>query len=114
MNIKTIRAVQLNLPRPQPKTPARRPSWNQSAPRALPLNKYPEFSHLPGALPGLGGGAVWVQVMAEDGTWGLGQCSFGRPVAAVVDDIFMPLLVGRDCFATVMVSRRAPRLAPRA
>ncbi|MEZ4731622.1 MAG: enolase C-terminal domain-like protein [Caldilineaceae bacterium] len=100
MKIKTIRAVQINLPRPQPKTPARRPSWNQSAPRALPLNKYPEFSRLPGALPGLGGGAVWVQVIAEDGTWGLGQCSFGRSVAAVVDDVFAPLLVGRDCFAT--------------
>lgn len=100
MKITTVRTVQINFPRPQPKTPPRRPSWNKSAPRALPLNKYPEFSRLPGALPGMGGGAVWVQVIAEDGTWGLGQCSFGRPVATVIDDIFAPLLVGRDCFAT--------------
>lgn len=100
MKIKNVRAVQIDLPRPQPKTAPRRPSWNQSAPRALPLNKYPEFSRLPGSIPGLGGGAVWVQVTAEDGTWGLGQCSFGRSVAAVVDDLFAPLLEGRDCFAT--------------
>lgn len=37
MKIKTIRAVQLNLPRSQPKTPARRPSWNQSAPVCPPF-----------------------------------------------------------------------------
>jgi L-rhamnonate dehydratase len=66
----------------------------------LPINKYPEFSRLPGRMPGMGGGQVWVQVVAEDGTWGLGVCSFGRTVAAVIDDVFAPLLTGRDCLAT--------------
>ena len=42
---------------------------------------------------------VWVQVTAEDGTWGLGECSFGEPVAALVDFHFGPLLEGRDCLA---------------
>ena len=42
---------------------------------------------------------VWVQATAEDGTWGLGQCSFGEPVAALVDYHFAPLLEGRDCMA---------------
>lgn len=100
MKIKQIRAVHVQIPPASPRTPARRPSWNQSAPRALPLNKYPEFSTMPGALPGLGGPTVWVQVVAEDGTWGLGRCSFGRTVAAIVDDLFAPLLTGRECLAT--------------
>ena len=42
---------------------------------------------------------VWVQVTAEDGTWGLGECSFGEPVAALVDFHFGPLMEGRDCLA---------------
>lgn len=100
MKIASIRAVHVNLPAPTPTAPARRPSWNHSAPRALPINYYPDFSDKPGAMPGMGGKTVWVQVVAEDGTWGLGRCSFGRTVAAVVDDIFAPLLVGRDCLAT--------------
>ncbi len=100
MKITSIRAVHVHLPTPTPTTLARRPNWNHSAPRALPINKYSEFSNKPGAMPGLGGATVWVQVVAENGAWGLGRCSFGRTVAAVIDDIFAPLLLGRDCFAT--------------
>ena len=100
MKIKEIRLVQLKVPRIPPTTPARRPSWNKSAARALPLNYYPEFSRLPGGLPGMGGGPVWVQITAEDGTWGLGSCSFGEPVAVVIEQIFKPLLEGRDCLAS--------------
>ena len=42
---------------------------------------------------------VWVQVVAEDGTWGLGQTSFGQVTAPIVDRHFAPLLEGRDCMA---------------
>jgi L-rhamnonate dehydratase len=100
MKITEIRTVKVAIPHTPPKTKPRRASWNRSAPRALPINKYPEFSRLPGRMPGMGGGQVWVQVVAEDGTWGLGVCSFGRTVAAVIDDVFAPLLTGRDCLAT--------------
>lgn len=48
----------------------------------------------------MGGGEVWVQVKAEDGTWGLGSCSFGATSAAVIEDVYAPLLEGRDCLAT--------------
>ena len=51
-------------------------------------------------MPGMGGGEVWVQITAEDGTFGLGSCSFGEPTASVIDYIYAPLLEGRDCFAT--------------
>lgn len=99
MKIKTIRTVTLNMPARPPKTRPRRPSWSHSAPRALPLNKYPEFPRLPGDLPGMGG-RVWVQIIAEDGTWGLAPCGFGAPVASIIDEVFTPLLEGRDCLAT--------------
>lgn len=86
MNIKHIRAVSLRIPRAQPRTKARRPNWNTHARRALPINKYPEFPRLHGQMPGANTSAeVWVQVTAEDGTWGLGQCSFGELVASLVD-----------------------------
>ena len=101
MKIKSVRAVTVNIPRTPPKTPARRPNWNTHARRALPINKYPEFPRMHGAMPGANTSEeIWVQVVAEDGTYGLGQCSFGELTAALVDYHFAPLLVGRDCFAT--------------
>ena len=79
MKIKSVRAVSVNIPRTPPKTPARRPGWNSHARRALPINKYPEFPRMHGMMPGANTQAdLWVQVVAEDGTYGLGQCSFGR------------------------------------
>ncbi len=100
MKIQSVRTVQVNLPRPERRTPPRRPSWNRSAPRSLPINYYPEFSRFPGQMPGLGGGEIWVQVTAEDGTWGLGACSFGAPTASLIDTVYAPLITGRDCMAT--------------
>ncbi|MYE53791.1 MAG: hypothetical protein F4X34_01150 [Chloroflexi bacterium] len=101
MNIKSVRAVTVNIPHTPPKTPARRPNWNTHARRALPINKYPEFPRMHGAMPGANTREeIWVQVVAEDGTYGLGQCSFGELTAALVDYHFAPLLVGRDCLAT--------------
>ena len=99
MKIKEFRAVSLNIPRVPPKTAARRPSWNETAPRQMPINKYEEFSKLPHELPSIGGGEVWVQITAEDGTWGLGSCGFGESTAVVIDYVFAPLLEGRDCLA---------------
>ncbi len=101
MKIKSIRAVQVDLPPRQPQSPVRRASWRHSSPIGLPMSKYPEFPpDVPSKSPGIGGRAVWVQVVAEDGRWGLGRTSFGEPVAALVDGFYAPLLAGRDCFAT--------------
>ena len=99
MKIKEIRVVQVNIPHVPPTTAPRRPSWNNTAPRQLPINKYAEFSNLPSDMPGIGGGEVWVQITAEDGTWGLGSCGFGETTAVVIDYVFAPLLQGRDCLA---------------
>ena len=100
MKIKQVRAVELKIPRRPPKSESRRPNWNTHARRALPINKYPEFSRLHGRMPGANTSEdVWVRVTAEDDTWGLGQCSFGEPTAALIDYHFGPLLEGRDCMA---------------
>ena len=50
----------------------------------MPINMYSEFSGLPGSMPGGGLGAVWVQVTAEDGTWGLVRASSNKPELVVV------------------------------
>jgi L-rhamnonate dehydratase len=99
MKLNELRAVDVRIPRRPPKTKVRRPNWNTHAARALPINKYPEFPRLVGTMPGSAGPDVWVQAIAEDGTFGLGQCSFGEPVAAFVDHVYAPLLKGRDCLA---------------
>ena len=105
MKIRSIRAVQVHLPRRAPTTPARRQSWREVSPIGLPMSKYPEFPPgLPRESPGIGGTPVWVQVVAEDGTWGLGRTSFGEPVAALVDGFYAPLLEGRDVFATELLN----------
>ena len=46
------------------------------------------------------GAPVWVQVVAENGDWGLGFSGFGRLTAGVIETVFAPLLEGRDCMAT--------------
>ena len=100
MKIKEIRAVTLNIPKTPPKSKSRRANWNNSSPRALPINKYPEFSTKHGQMPGANSSEeVWVQVIAEDGTWGLGETSFGEITATIIDYHFAPLLIGRDCMA---------------
>ena len=65
----------------------------------MPVNFYSEFSNKPGGMPGGGLEPVWVQVIAEDGTWGLGQCAFGSPVASFVNEVIAPILIGRNCLA---------------
>ncbi|MDA0596278.1 MAG: hypothetical protein O2921_01480 [Chloroflexi bacterium] len=99
MKIKSVKAVRVKLRQPATNTPARHDSWNKSTERAMPINMYSEFSGLPGGMPGGGLESVWVQVTAEDGTWGLGQAAFGEPVAAFVNNVIAPVLEGRDCLA---------------
>jgi L-rhamnonate dehydratase len=105
VKITEIRAVRVDLPQPQLKTPVRRPSWRASTPIGAPMNKYPDYPPgLPMNTPGVGGAPVWVKVTAEDGTWGLGRTTFGEPVAALIDFHYAPILEGRDCFATELLN----------
>ena len=63
MKIRSIRAVNVALPKREPKTPARRESWRHSSPIGLPMNKYPEFPpDVPSKSPGIHLGAKRCEV----------------------------------------------------
>ena len=113
MKIKSIRAVRIKLPKPANTVKPRRPAWSKSAVRAMPVNLYPEFSRMPGETPGGGLGSVWVQVTAEDGTWGLGQAAFGDPVAAFVNTVIAPILESRNCMAIEYLNDLVLRVSQR-
>jgi L-rhamnonate dehydratase len=98
MKIKEIRCVQINVPERKPRPKPTRPPWSDDAEVANPMSKFPRYKrYRPSWLPAWPG--VWVQVIAEDGTYGLGSTSFGRAVAAVIEDHFAPKLVGEECLA---------------
>ncbi len=114
MRLKTVRAVHVDIPAAQPKTPARRVPWPQTALRSMPINYYSEFSRLPQEMPGaVGLPEVWVQAIAEDGTYGLGRCSFGQPVASYVDHVIAPLIEGRNCMAIELMNDLVMRVGYR-
>lgn len=109
MKITEIRAMRLNAPVREHQTQARRLSWWEEAEVANPMSRYPKVkAHRNLWLPQWE--TVWCKVTAEDGTWGIGSTSHGRPVAAVIDDHLAPQLVGEDCLATEKLSDMMFRL----
>ena len=90
MKISSIRVVDLDLPHGQSISKPRRAAWYHSTLRALPLSKYPEYANPRIQQPGTDETPVWVQVTAEDGTWGLGACGFGSVSAAMIAEVFAP------------------------
>ena len=87
MKIKEIRAVTVELPS-RIKTEGRREPWVRDDEVVNPMSKFPKYKRYRSSWMPKKWGPVWVQVIAEDGTYGLGQTAFGRLVAAVVDDHF--------------------------
>ena len=105
MKLKNLRAVHIDLPEVRPKTPARRRPWPTKSPRSLPINYYSQFSRLPEDMPGNRGlSEVWVEAVAEDGTMGLGRCSFGQTTASYIDGVIAPMLEGQNCMAIELMN----------
>lgn len=98
MKITDIRAVRMNLPPRQQKTPPRRESWAAHDEVANPMSRYPKVKRHRGLWTPRWE-QVWCKVTLEDGTWGLGSTSHGRPVAAIIDDHLAPNLIGEDGLA---------------
>lgn len=106
MRITDVQAMRLSLPpetdaaRARREAQARRPSWNRQQRIDNPSRKY-AFAQREARGPR---GAPWetvaCKVTAEDGTWGVGLTSYGRPVAAIIEDQFAPFLVGQPALAT--------------
>lgn len=98
MRIQSIRAVRVQGPPRSRATVPRRPSWVQEQEVANPMSRYPRYKrHRSLWLPSWE--AVWCQVTAEDGTWGLGLTSHGRPVAALIEEHLGPRLIGEEALA---------------
>ncbi|MBN1247307.1 MAG: L-rhamnonate dehydratase [Anaerolineae bacterium] len=97
MKIAEIRVVRVALPQAASKTEPRRPSWAAEAEVANPMSRYAKVKrHRSMWLPKWEG--AWVQVTAEDGTWGLGTLNYA-PVTAPVVAHLASQLVGEDCMA---------------
>lgn len=99
MKIRSVEMVRLDLPVLDHSAKAWRPSYNKSASRAFPINKYDEFPRQLRQIPGEVASPFWVRVEAEDGTWGLGSSTWGNLVEPLITQHFAPLLEGRDCMA---------------
>jgi len=98
VKIKSIEVMRLEMPEQEYETSPRRPSWSVDSEVANPMSKFGEFKrHRSLWQPRWQG--VWTKVTAEDGTYGLGSCSFGRPVAAIIEDHFAKHLVGQNALA---------------
>ena len=100
MKIKKIQVVTINIPVSKPKTKSMRKGWSEQNPRARPINKYPEFSKINGFTPNnFFHQNQWIQIIAEDGTWGLGKTISNQSILYLINQYFAPLLEGRDCMA---------------
>jgi L-rhamnonate dehydratase len=98
MKITDVSAVRVRFPEVEPARAGRSASWARDAEVANPMSRYAAYKrHRSLWLPKWG--EVWCRVTLEDGTWGLGQTSHGRAVAAVIDDHLGPLLVGQEIMA---------------
>jgi L-rhamnonate dehydratase len=89
-------------------------SWQDTATRVSPISACDGFpAGPPQRTPGFRAIPVWVKVTAEDGSFGLGRCAFGAPVAALIDGHFAPILTGMDGFATTRLNEIMSRSAAR-
>ena len=72
MKIASVRALRLNMPEQVAVTPPRRQPWSVVAEVANPMSRYPKVKrHRSLWLPKWEN--VWCEVVAEDGTRGLGM-----------------------------------------
>ena len=59
--------------------------------QATPLDRFDQPVHR--REPG---GLVWVKVIADDGTWGLGLADTGHVVTILIKECLAPLVVGQE------------------
>ncbi|MHB0856080.1 MAG: enolase C-terminal domain-like protein [Anaerolineae bacterium] len=99
MKIRSIECLQRVVPPTEATIQGvRRPGWAEQAEVANPMSKFPEFkSHRRLWMPDWPN--FWVRATAEDGTYGLAPCSFGRVTAAIITDHYSRIVVGQDAMA---------------
>ena len=104
MRITDVRLVDVTRSRVIDEASRRHESRSRTSAKAFPINKYPEFPRQVAKIPGRSQGRAWVQVTAEDGTWGLGRCDWPHLVAPLIEQVYHPLLLNRDCLAIELLN----------
>ena len=99
MKITRIDTFKLKLPERKLSVEPRRESWQTTAEVANPMSRYSHVKRHRSLWTNTGWAHVFVKVTLEDGTWGLGSSTHGRPVAAIIEDHLAPQLIGQDGFA---------------
>ena len=108
MKIKNVRCVRIDKPDP-PIRQNTKPGWNSHAIRSQPIARYPEYTRVDGKKPGQISKA-WVQITAEDGTYGLGSFAHGAMGASVVDYLIAPLIEGKNALAIELLNDQIWRM----
>ena len=87
-----IQVCELQPPPPSEEgTSARRPSWGQTFVQATPMDRFDQSVHRRDP-----GGLVWVKVIADDGTWGLGLADTGHVATILIKECLAPLVIGQE------------------
>jgi len=108
--IQNIQAVRINLPKRDYSVQPRRDPWSVTDEVANPMSRYPHVKRHRDLWNNAAWERVYCKVTLEDGTWGIGGTSHGRPVAAVIEDHLAPNLIGQDGLAIERLSDMMFRL----
>ncbi len=102
MKIVDVEVCKLEPPPPGEKgAPPRREPWNRTFKQATPMGKFD--SPLTRREPG---GLIWVKVIAEDGTYGLGSTDTGDVAAVLIRECLAPILIGQEVGAIDLCNDR--------
>ncbi len=99
MKVTGVDVCRIKFPSPTVSSRPWREPWTERWELANPMSLYPAYKPSRSLwLPRLE--MVAVKVTAEDGTWGLGWTSGGRPVATLIEDHLARFVIGQEVFAT--------------
>ena len=99
MNIKEIRVIEIEL-NPKPTTKPRTPSKSKEYRLNRPIDRYSTLWEEGRHISSSNWKRPAVIITAEDGTWGFGLSLYGGPVCRIIEDHFVPNLLGENCMAT--------------
>lgn len=104
MRITEVSLVSVTARLPDDRGKGDRRTLSTGTHRAFPIHRYPDIARTLDGTPGRSTSRAWVRVTVEDGTWGIGPCDWANLAGPIITDVYAPLLVGRDVFATELLN----------